>query len=1030
MRQNFLNNNEHDILDFKSFIPWSIPTYKEENILLCLRNSHTIDLKQEARKSYGARTRIFDKNKPINTLSPIFLLDEKEEPITVNILSVLNEKPMTFTFQRRKAILLLKTKIEKTTNIAPHLQHLIYNLKKLKSQKTLEYYKIENNDTLLLVIQERAGGCFAFPSSAYLRLENGQTQMIKDLRCGDVVKTEKGLSKVLKITVMRNEEIAVIQTEKRTVKCTLNQTFFVSNERIKAVSPTNPLAIGHLIKGDYLLNENGEKEIIQNIMIYKAESPMEVYVLEFEGNPCVFIDGVLVSNQKIFIKISQNKILCLDFDESLSIQTLKKNISLRENIPLDCIELKHGARLLLDHFRLSDYNIQRETLLRVSIKPKNQNWELGIRMPSGKCLPLNVSEDCFVDALVNIVKQIENIPIEKQILIYRATGQILQLGNKLTSYNIPNRTYLHLEIINSINSSSFILNYQTPESKTFSLSMDSQSSIQQLKEAIWTQSGYSPALHYLVYNGWELSDDRTISETKLQENALVFLVPKTNEESYKPKKISIFVKLPWGRTVTLNTSVFVLLEDIKMWIVQMENLYHYQKLEFWRDDKLLSNKSAIISNGIQGGDTIDLKISDIVSVYCLDLILQNDIYRIRLNPNSRVKELRDLISTLTNLSQKLINFVFRDSILYQNDWLLGDCFPVGSLILVVPSHEGGSSIALAQGINEIPFKGIDFLEKSLHFLPQHSAIKQFFTDFDFYFQSTKSIFENLGLRDDEIGALVIWSTNLIYRDINRDLITDQELSQWKYFLKCLCSGIRKLPYHRGVFYRGIKNFSINRSEYYEGAIVQWKTISAMSKSLSSIKTYTNEKGALFEVDAATCRDISKISIFPKEEEVLLEPFATLLVEKVEEIPEKPIYIKLKEFNVPRSLKVVFWVDDQPLQNYKYAHELESQGVSVLFCTSTKEAFSLISLYRWLLYFPNAAFKIVTDMTRFEDGKENPFAGVDLIEGLCMKFKFSFDIFCYCWNVEKALKNCEDRKLKGNFKISNKVLELKQYLVFE
>ena len=1041
------NNLTPSSLVFKTVLKSSIMVFPEENGFdttsrgtFVMKSSHYANQKLEIKKSYMAKApplKPIYEEKEKDLKDPIFIpmrpsVDNKEDPITVHILSVLSQKPLSFIVERRKAIFLLKTKIEKGTNVPPHLQHLIYNLRSLKPQKTFEYYKIDNNDTMSLVIQERAGGCFAFTSNSYLRLENSQTKIIKDLKHGDMVKTERGFSKVINITVMKNEEFAVIQTEKRTIKCTPNQAFFVPGKRFKAVWPYNSLATGYLAKGDFLFNENNENEKIKEIIIHKTQYPIEVFNLEVEGNPLLFVDGVLVHNRQIFIKVSNDQLLALDFDESLSIQTLKQSISKKVNIPLDCMELKHGARLLLDRYRLSDENIQREAMIRVSIRPKDNKWQFGIRLPSGKCLGLDVAQDCTVESLLNVVQQAEKIPIEKQILIYRPTGQTLQLGKRLSDYQINNRSYLHLEIKSSNNNSGLIIDYQNPQGKVFSIYMDSQVTIKQLKEAIGSQSGCSPDLYFLIYDDQELSEDSTISEYGFQPYTLLFLVQKGNDQFYQPNKISINMRLPWGKTIHLKTSAYALLEGIRLLIIQMENLYHYQKLEFWRDGKLLNTKSAVISNGIQNGDTIDLKISDDAPPYCLDLIFKNDVYKIRFNQNSRVQELRDLISTLTFMAPKLINFVYKDSILYQDNWLLGDCFPMGSLILAVPSHEGGSSIALAQGINEIPFKGIEFLKKSLYFVPEpdQNSIQVFIKEFPLILSSRRPIFETFGLRDEEIGALALWSTNFIYKHINRDLISDQELSRWKYFLKCLCSGLRKLPYHRGVFYRGFKDCSIDKNQYFPGAIVQWKTISAMTKSLSVTEKFSNERGAIFEVEAATCRDISKISLFPKEEEVLLEPFATLLVEKVEEKPGNPIYIRLKEFNVPRSLKVVFWVDDQPQQYYQYAHEMEFTGVSVLFCTSTKEALSLISLYRWLLYFPNAAFKVVTDMTRFEDGKENPFAGTDLIEGLCMKFKFSFDIFCFCGDVEKALKNCEDRKLKGNFKISNKVSELKQYLVFE
>ena len=148
------------------------------------------------------------------------------------------------------------------------------------------------------------------------------------------------------------------------------------------------------------------------------------------------------------------------------------------------------------------------------------------------------------------------------------------------------------------------------------------------------------------------------------------------------------------------------------------------------------------------------------------------------------------------------------------------------------------------------------------------------------------------------------------------------------------------------------------------------------------------------------------------------PFSCFHVVDVIDEPEKPLYVLLKGICVPWSFNVVFWVDDQPENNYKYARKLEMENISVVFSTTTKQAIAIINIFRWLIYFPDSNLKIVTDMVREENGKMNYNAGLDLIEELCMKFKYSFPILCFCSDAVKAKENSENRKLKGNFKITS------------
>lgn len=77
---------------------------------------------------------------------------------------------------------------------------------------------------------------------------------------------------------------------------------------------------------------------------------------------------------------------------------------------------------------------------------------------------------------------------------------------------------------------------------------------------------------------------------------------------------------------------------------------------------------------------------------------------------------------------------------------------------------------------------------------------------------------------------------------------------------------------------------------------------------------------------------------------------------------------MREIPVPKLAKIVFWVDDQPENNYYHARKLELKNISVVFCTSTQMALSVIKSYRWMIYMENSCFKIVTDMVRMKMGR--------------------------------------------------------------
>jgi len=123
----------------------------------------------------------------------------------------------------------------------------------------------------------------------------------------------------------------------------------------------------------------------------------------------------------------------------------------------------------------------------------------------------------------------------------------------------------------------------------------------------------------------------------------------------------------------------------------------------------------------------------------------------------------------------------------------------------------------------------------------------------------------------------------------------------------------------------------------------------LSKSSDVAKKFLNNEGTLFIVETITARDISPVSVFPKEQEVLLMPYSALEVVKAEHHKGLPDMIYLREIPVPRGNKVVFWVDDNPENNLGIMHELEKKGISCVACVSTKDAIRVMSNYRWLLH---------------------------------------------------------------------------------
>ena len=150
-----------------------------------------------------------------------------------------------------------------------------------------------------------------------------------------------------------------------------------------------------------------------------------------------------------------------------------------------------------------------------------------------------------------------------------------------------------------------------------------------------------------------------------------------------------------------------------------------------------------------------------------------------------------------------------------------------------------------------------------------------------------------------------------YRIINKALVTgdDEYLLRASGMLYLVVSALRRLPRRKGVtLYRGIRE-GVNMSLYREGSHVVWRGLSSTSPDMGATKAFLANspsteqmKGTLFVIENGWGYDLQPYSMFPDEEEILLEPLRCFRVQSV--INSVPIVIKLEMLDTPLLLPQV------------------------------------------------------------------------------------------------------------------------------
>eukprot|EP01094_Clydonella_sp_ATCC50884_P016691 TRINITY_DN2780_c0_g1_i1.p1 TRINITY_DN2780_c0_g1~~TRINITY_DN2780_c0_g1_i1.p1 ORF type:complete len:511 (-),score=201.65 TRINITY_DN2780_c0_g1_i1:251-1783(-) len=280
-------------------------------------------------------------------------------------------------------------------------------------------------------------------------------------------------------------------------------------------------------------------------------------------------------------------------------------------------------------------------------------------------------------------------------------------------------------------------------------------------------------------------------------------------------------------------------------------------------------------------------------------------------------------------------------------------------------------------------------------------------------------------------AIIMWTSNILYRELNGGFRQGEDMVQWRPFLTCFVRGLKSLQYHTGKVFRGIPGLSAAQFRVEEGAKrkrLLWKSVTACSKNRKKAEAFLRGRaGVLFEIHSISGRDISAFSVFPEEEEVVFMPYTRFEVVQVREGVSAAAdgdaagvgagascdVVVLREVMAPKGTKVVFWVDDQPGNNTKYIQAVERSGTSVVCCTSTEDAVEALKMYRWLLFLNDSDIRIVTDMVRYEPLYEpltapapNYLAGVHFIQHVRSDLSLTHHVLIFCTNVRRCKETCD------------------------